>query len=211
MGALHSLGILGGSFNPPHRGHLAVARHALSELGLERVALMPVHTPPHRTPGVDPGPLHRLRMCELAAGEVSGLAACGLEVERGGASYTVDTLRSIHATHADVRLTLIMGADTARTLGSWREPAELLALAELAVAMRRGTAHADVQETVTSIVGGRGQAPVSFLQMEITDVSSSMVRERVARAEPIEELVGPGVAGYIAEHGLYRLPVEVAS
>ncbi len=207
---VQSLGILGGTFNPPHLGHLAVALHARHDLALERVLLMPVHTPPHKTTGADPGPEHRLRMCELAVGGVEGLAACGLEVERGGASYTVDTLRAIHAKHPDARLKFIVGADTARTLGSWHEPARLLELASLAVAMRRGSAREDVLDTLAALgaPGRRAQADVRFLEMDPVDVSSSMVRERVARAEPIDELVGADVAGYIAEHGLYRAPIE---
>jgi nicotinate-nucleotide adenylyltransferase len=171
---------------------------------------MPVHTPPHKTPGRDPGAEHRLRMCELAAAGEVGLAACGLEVERGGASYTVDTLRAIHAKYPDARLRLIVGADTARTLGSWRDPAELLELADLAVAMRAGTERAQILETVSGIGGADREAEVDFLEMEPIEVSSSRVRERVARGEPVEELVGPAVAAYIREHGLYGAPVEVA-
>src|SRR4029077_16362192 len=87
------VGILGGTFNPPHLGHLALAHHARAELGLARVLLMPAHTPPHKLPSADPGPAHRLAMCRLLAAGSEGVQACGLEVERGGRSYTVDTLR----------------------------------------------------------------------------------------------------------------------
>jgi nicotinate-nucleotide adenylyltransferase len=209
---LSTLGILGGSFNPPHLGHLAVALDAREELALESVLLMPVHTPPHKTPGADPGSEHRLAMCRLAVAEMSGLAASGLEVERGGASYTVDTLRAIHAEHPQARLTFIVGADTARTLPSWREPGALLELADLAVAMRNGTAREEVLETLDELgpAGHAARASARFLEMEEVDVSSSMVRSRVAAGEPVEALVGPAVAAYIAEHRLYDAPVEVA-
>jgi nicotinate-nucleotide adenylyltransferase len=208
---LRTLGILGGTFNPPHLGHLALARHAREELGLERVLLMPVHTSPHKTPGADPGAEHRLRMCTLAVADASGVEACGLEVERGGASYTVDTLQAIHTTYPDARLTFIVGADTARTLDSWREPACLLELAGLAVAMRAGTEREQVLATVASIAGGSDpRENVRFLEMEPMEVSSSLVRERAGRSEPIDGLVGEAVADYIAEHGLYRASVEVA-
>ncbi|MHB8243319.1 MAG: nicotinate (nicotinamide) nucleotide adenylyltransferase [Solirubrobacteraceae bacterium] len=202
------MGILGGTFNPPHVGHLAVALHARDELALERVLLIPVHTPPHKTVGRDPGPEHRLRMCELAVADAQGLAACGLEVERGGASYTVDTLKAIHTEHPDATLTLIVGADTARTLPSWREPAQLLELADLAVAMRAGTSRAEVLDTVAAVKQERPS--IGFLEMREIEVSSSKVRERVAAGEPVDDLVGPAVAEYIAEHGLYRAPIEVA-
>jgi nicotinate-nucleotide adenylyltransferase len=203
-----SLGILGGTFNPPHRGHLAVARHARAQLALERVLLMPAHSAPHKPPGEDPGAEHRLRMCRLAAGEADGLAACGLEVERGGTSYTVDTLEAIHAKHPDALLTFIVGADTARTLGSWRQPGRLLELAELAVATRAGSARDEVLDALTAL---SPQTRVRFLAMPAIAVSSSTVRERIAHGEPIEQLVGPAVAAYISEHRLYAARVGAAN
>jgi nicotinate-nucleotide adenylyltransferase len=222
-----TLGILGGTFNPPHLGHLAVARHARRELGLEQVLLVPTHTAPYKSGGEptvnasDPGPQHRLRMCQLAVAGEDGLAVSAVEVERGGLSYTVDTLRSIHASHPHAQLTFIVGADTASTLGSWREPAQLLELAQLAVATRDGTAPQRVLDALdavrsTAASGDRdgGQHPsresrVRFLAMPAIEVSSSAVRERVARGEAVERFVGPAVAGYIAEQGLYRVGAAV--
>jgi nicotinate-nucleotide adenylyltransferase len=99
----------------------------------------------------DPGPRHRLAMCRLAVADQHGLDVSAVEVERGGLSYTVDTLRAIHATHPNAELTFIVGADTAGTLGSWREPGELLALAHLAVAARAGTARRRVLDAVGEI------------------------------------------------------------
>ncbi len=213
MDDLRSVGILGGSFNPPHLGHLAVARHALEQLGLERVLFMPAHTAPHKPVAEDPGPEHRLSMCRLAIEGVEGLSVCGLEIERGGPSYTVDTLNAIHASHPDARLTLIVGADTARTLGSWREPTMLLELAELAVATRTGSASQQVLDTVAHLKDREDAhgASVRFLAMGAIEVSSSMVRRRVARGEAVDELVGSAVALYIAEHRLYRPRVGAVS
>jgi nicotinate-nucleotide adenylyltransferase len=160
----------------------------------------------------DPGPKHRLRMCELAVAGEPGLSVCALEVERGGLSYTVDTLRSIHDSHPDAELTFIVGADTATTLGSWREPAQLLALARLAVAARAGAARQRVLDALAEIgvasgaAGANGQsesAAVSFLEMPAIEASSSLARRRVAAGESVDDLVGPAVARYIAEHGLY--------
>jgi nicotinate-nucleotide adenylyltransferase len=220
------LGVLGGSFNPPHRGHLAIASHALAQLGLERVLLMPSHTPPHKPSQHDPGPLHRLHMCELAVEGHAGLAACALEIERGGASYTVDTLLGLHAradanadadadvdadADADVdadardpapRLTLILGSDMARTLPAWRRPEEILRLAGIAVAERAGDGREEALAALAAL--GTLGARVDFLEMPAIDISSSMVRERVAQGEPVRELVGPAVAAYIAEQRLYR-------
>jgi len=232
---LGSLGVLGGTFNPPHRGHLALARCAREQLGLERVLLVPAHTAPYKADGShgehDPGPGQRLRMCRLAVADCqdaghgqapaggrplracrdgvdAGLSVCALEIERGGVSYTVDTLSALHARHPHAQLTLIVGADVARTLGSWREPARLLELARVAVAERPGTPRAPVLDALAELRGGgpgaRARSPeVSFLEMPAVEISSSLVRERVARGEPIEQLVGPSVARYIAERRLY--------
>lgn len=195
------LGILGGSFNPPHRGHIELARHALRELGLSRVLLMPARVSPGKRVEEEPNPAHpthRLVMCRLAAAGFEGLEACALEIEREAPSYTVDTLRALHDEHPDIALTFILGADVASTLPTWHEAAELPALARFAVALR---------------VGGRPIVepdhvgfPIIRLHMPMIDASSSLVRERVRRGLPIEELVGSAVASYIAEHGLYRAP-----
>jgi nicotinate-nucleotide adenylyltransferase len=199
------LGILGGTFNPPHLGHLAVAAHARAQLGLERVLLMPSHTPPHKPALEDPGPAHRLRMCRLAVEEgwagldVTGVEASALEIERGGPSYTVDTLLDLDARDHSLRLTLILGSDMARTLSGWRRPEEIVELADIAVAERPG----DGRDEVLAVLEDLGAHRV-FLEMPPIDISSSMVRLRVARGEAVGELVGDAVAAYIAEHRLYR-------
>lgn len=197
----HTIGILGGTFNPPHRGHLALARHAKAELGLARVLLMPAYSAPHKGDDEDPGPEQRLEMCRLAVRDEpeAGLEACGLEIERGGPSYTVDTLRAIRESDPEAELTFIVGADMARTLTAWREPRELVELARLTVAERENTGRGDVLRELDSL-GAR----VTFLGMPMLEVSSSQVRARVRDGEPIEDLVAPAVAEYIAEHGLYR-------
>ena len=209
---LRSLGILGGTFNPPHLGHLAIARSARDELGLDRILLMPAHSIGHKRAGAhagaDPGPEHRLSMCRLLvedADDTNGVSACALEVERGGITYTVDTLEELHGSHPNARLTLVMGADTARTLPSWREPARLLALADLAVARRTGASDEAVRQSVSR------PERVRFLHAPLLAVSSSAVRERLARGKHVDELVGGAVAGYIAEHGLYRARARALS
>jgi nicotinate-nucleotide adenylyltransferase len=198
----HTIGILGGTFNPPHRGHLALARHARVELGLERVLLMPAYSAPHKGDEDDSGPERRLEMCRLAVEGEAGLEACALEIERGGPSYTVDTLRAIRQSDPEAELTFIVGADMARTLPAWREPRALVELAGLAVAEREDAGREDVLRALDPL-GAR----VRFLGMGMLDVSSSQVRERVRRGESIEDLVVPEVAEYIAEHALYGATV----
>jgi nicotinate-nucleotide adenylyltransferase len=194
------LGILGGSFNPPHRGHVELARHARRELALERVLLMPVRISPGKPVEDEANPAHpehRLAMCRLASAAVEGVEACGLEIEREEPSYTVDTLRALHDAHPHRELTFILGADVAATLPTWHEAGELPRLARFAVARR-----ADAK---------RHSDPAGFaivhLRMPMIDVSSSLVRERVRHGLPVEELVGAPVANYIAQHDLYRVPI----
>ena len=180
--------------------------------------LVPARLPPHKPRGVDPGAAHRLQMCRLAVAGIPGLSVCALEIERHGPSYTVDTLTELHDSHPDAELTLILGADIASTLPSWRDPAKLLALADLAIAARAGTPPHSVLDAVAAVAsestgGARAAADgepdgVRFLEMAPVAISSSAIRARVAAGEPIEPLVGPSVAAYIAEHRLYREPCE---
>ena len=204
------IGVLGGTFNPPHLGHVALARHAREELGLGTVLLMPAYTAPNkRSEHDDPGPEHRLAMCRLAVVGEPGVKASGREIDRGGVSYTVDSLQAIHDEDPDVELTFIVGADTACTLAGWREPARVLSLAGLAVAERDGLGREDVRE---ALLGLHPSPRLVFLAMDELAVSSSAVRERVAQGLPVQELVGERVAAYIAEHGLYRsAPAGVAA
>jgi nicotinate-nucleotide adenylyltransferase len=177
------------------------------------VLLMPAHTPPHKADLDDPGPEHRLRMCEALAAGAGAVRACALEVERGGASYTVDTLEAVHGGNPDAELTFIVGADVAATLQTWRDPRRVLELAAVAVAAREGTPRERVLDALASVRASappahagaqRGERELSFLNMPLIEISSSQVRGRAARGEPIGELVGPAVAAYIGEHGLYR-------
>jgi nicotinate-nucleotide adenylyltransferase len=182
------------------------------------VVLMPAHIAPHKSAEPDPGAGHRLAMCRLAVDREPGLAACALEIERAGPSYTVDTLNAIHEIQPEAELTFIVGADIARTLPQWREPSRVLELARLAVAARAGSSREQVLSTVASLdkrsgadAGAHcaGAPEVLFLEMPVIEVSSSMVRERVARSEPLDSLVAQPVASYIAEHGLYSRGQEL--
>lgn len=195
------VGILGGTFNPPHLGHLTVARRALERLRLGRVILMPAGRPPHKQGELDPGGEHRLAMCKALIEGSDSVSTCRLELERDGMSYTVDTLRAIHSSNPDVKLTFIVGADTARTLRGWREPAQLLELADIAIAERDDTERGELLKALTPL---RAESKFRFLEMPTIAVSSSQIRNLVAAGEPVGDLVGGAVASYIADHGLYK-------
>ena len=110
------IGILGGSFNPPHVGHLVIAQEAHAQLGLDKVVFMPVAAPPHKQLEDDPGPDSRFEMCRLAVAKDERFEVSRLELDRGGPSYTADTLRTIHATAPGDELTFIVGGDMAASL-----------------------------------------------------------------------------------------------
>ena len=198
------IGILGGTFNPPHLGHLVCAQEALAQLGLERVVLMPVGAPPHKEAPDDPGGEHRYEMCRLATVHDEGFAVSRLELDREGRSYTVDTLRAIHETAPGDDLTFIVGGDMAHSLPTWREPETVLGLAGLAVAERVGARRAEIEERLADMAGGER---VRFFDMPRIDLSSSDIRRRVRDGRPIRYLVPDEVARYIRAHRLYRAEV----
>ena len=199
------VGLLGGTFNPPHIGHLVCAEEALAALDLDHVLLLPVHTPPHKEMQADPGPQVRLELCRLAVADAPGIDVSTHEIDRGGRSYTADTLRALHDARPEDDLTFIAGADQAAGLPGWREPAAVLELAELAVAERESTRRDDVLDELYGLPGVPER--VHFFPMPRIDISSSLVRRRVAEGRPIRWLVPGAVERAIAERGLYRAEV----
>jgi nicotinate-nucleotide adenylyltransferase len=197
------IGILGGTFNPPHIAHLVCAQEARHQLELDTVRLMPVSVPPHKEAPADPGPAVRLELCRLAAAGEDGLEVSTAEIDRGGPSYTVDTLREIHAQQPGDDLTFIVGADMAFGLPGWREPEAVLELATIAVAGRSGVERQDILERLAPL--GRPER-IAFFEMPRLDVSSSDIRRRAAEGAPIRNLVPAAVAERIAADGLYRVP-----
>jgi nicotinate-nucleotide adenylyltransferase len=200
---MSDIGILGGTFNPPHMGHLVMAQEALDQLDLDRVVLMPVAVPPHKEAREDPGAAARLELCRLAVAGDERFEVSSLEVDRGGASFTVDTLRELHDVEPEHDLTFIVGGDMAQSLPAWREPEAILALARLAVAEREGVRREDIARRLESLHDG---SRVVFFDMPRIDISSSSIRRRVAEGRPVRYLVPDAVAEAIAEHGLYRQP-----
>ena len=192
------LGLLGGTFNPPHIGHLVCAQEALLAFGLERVLLVPAGVPPHKQVEGDPGPEQRVAMCEAAVAGDARFAVSRADVDRDGPAYTVELLRSLAD---DDELFFIVGGDMAYSLPTWREPEEVLALATLAVAEREGVARDDVTERLSGLRGAADR--VAFFAMPRIDVSSSLIRRRVGAGLPVRYLVPDAVADHIGRHGLY--------
>lgn len=196
-------GLFGGTFDPPHLGHLAAARAVRDALGLDKVVLMVAGEPwqkmgqktqpmPGSRDDISSGDLRVEMVRALIEGE-PGLEVGDDEVRRGGPTYTVDTLRAMRDEHPDVDVYLVLGADAAARLDSWREPAEVLALSTLVVVSRAGS------ERPVIPFGSVAE----WVEMEPVAVSSSEIRERVAAGEAPEG-TSEAVAHIIMRHGLYR-------
>lgn len=203
-----SLGILGGTFNPPHLAHLLCASEARWQLGLERVMLIPAGVPPHKEMGDEPGIEHRVEMCRIAArAHRDWLEVSEVEAQRSGPSYTVDTLREIHASNPGDELTFIVGGDMAWSLSAWREPEAILDLARVAVAERAGARREEIRE---QLAGLRGVENITYIEVPRIDVSSAALRQRVRAGQPITYLVPDGVSDYIKERRLYPRDIRSA-
>jgi nicotinate-nucleotide adenylyltransferase len=194
------VGLLGGTFNPPHLGHLACASLAIDGLELDRVLFIPVHEPPHKALEVEPGVEHRVEMCRRAIAADDRFSVSLVDAEVPGPSYTVDTLSRLHDRCPGDQLTFIVGGDMALSLPNWREPEAILELAELGVAEREGVRRADITERLADL----GTDNVRFFDMPRLDISSSQIRRMVAAGRPIRYLVPDAVADYIEQAGLYR-------
>jgi nicotinate-nucleotide adenylyltransferase len=193
------LGILGGTFNPPHLGHLVCAQEAYVHLRLDQVMLIPARTPPHKPVEEEPGVEHRLALCGLAIAGDSRFSVSDIEVGRDGPSYTVDTLEEL-STADDNELFLILGADIAAGLPRWHQPERVLSLATPAIAQRPGTERASVDRALGEVPGG-GRA--IFFPMPAIEISSSAIRDRVRAGQPITYFVPNQVADYIRDRQLY--------
>lgn len=193
------IGLLGGTFDPPHIGHLMVAVEVRAALHLDVVALLVAHAPWQKAGRSVSPPHRRLAMATAAVEPLTGIEAWDFEFEVDGPTYTVDTLERLAQVQPDVSPTLILGADAALGLDTWHRPDDLVALAELAVVERPGW-----ELPATGVLADvRLSAPVSMVAVPQLDVSSSDIRRRAAASEPVEVLCPPPVVSLINEWALY--------
>lgn len=210
---LRALGILGGTFDPVHLGHIQSARELCERLDFDRIALLPCHLPPHRDMPQTPA-AHRLAMARIAVAPFPRLTVDDRELARSGHSYTVDTLRELRADlGAEVSLTFVMGSDASNALHRWYCWRELFDFANILVMMREGYALEPARE-VRDWVAPRRQSPESlrerpaggFASIELTPwpQSATAVRQRLAAGENLGDCVPAEVETYIHQQGLYR-------
>jgi nicotinate-nucleotide adenylyltransferase len=187
------IGIFGGTFDPPHIGHLLAASDAYESLELDRIVFIPAAGQPLKA-AIVASPADRLAMVRLAVGDGPRFTVDPIEIERGGLSFTVDTLRALRErwrSDSALALVLLLGADAAATLPQWREPADVASLAEVVVLRR----------------AGGGDAPATTgraIDTRRVDVSSTEIRARVAAGKSIRGFVPEPVAAYIESRRLYR-------
>ena len=197
------VGLLGGTFNPPHVAHLVCAQEAWAQLGLDRVLLLPVHTPPHKEAVDDPGADMRVALCEAAVAGDERLGVSRAEADVPGRSFTVDTLNRLHDARPEDQLTFIVGGDMAASLPQWREPRAILELCTIGAAARDGVGCDEVLEGLDRELPGASDR-IRFFDMPRIDISSTLIRRRVAAGEPVRYLVPDAVAASIEREGLYR-------
>jgi len=193
------LGIMGGTFDPIHYGHLAAAEEARVAFGLDRVTFIPCRQPPHKKDYPVTDPEHRYAMTVTATCANPHFVASRIELERPGPSYTLDTLRALRDAHPQAELYFVTGADAVRELLTWREPQQLVALCRLVAVTRPGYDLAGLERDLGELA--RGVAP---LEAPGVNISSTQIRERVAQGRSIKYLTPAAVETYIAKHGLYR-------
>lgn len=193
-------GILGGTFNPPHYGHLYAARHVRDALGLDKVLFIPTNLPPHKK--LPPGSANTAQRCEMVKQMLAGLdwaEMSSVEIERGGASYTVDTLRALRAAHRYGELFLIMGTDMLMTLDTgWRDPEEICRLCALAVVARAPGEQQALQQKAQAL-RQKFQADIRLVDCPVVEISSTQIR----RGQALTQMLPPAVYQYIEQNRLY--------
>ena len=198
-----SVGILGGTFDPIHHGHLLIAEEAREALGLERVVFVPAANPPHKPGRPITDARHRLAMTQLAVEGNPAFVVSDTEIVRGGASYTVDTLAAF-AADGTTEPWLILSVEALAGFPTWHQPERILDLARLAVVPRAGYETLDLAWVRHHLPGREGR--FRFLSGPLLPISGSVVRHRAAAGRSVRYLVPDAVARYIASHQLYAQP-----
>lgn len=201
---MRRIGILGGTFNPIHLGHLFVGRSAAEAFGLDAVLLAPCNVSPFKCgqPG-QASAADRLEMVRLCAAEDPLFEACAIDLERGGVSYAVDTVRILRERSPGDRFFFIVGMDALRELHHWRRIEEMLALCDVVTVERPGCDAASAIDLSPFAPAERERLRAGIVRGRLFDVSSSEIRRRIAEGESIRYLVCPAVEAYIRARGLY--------
>jgi nicotinate-nucleotide adenylyltransferase len=192
--------VFGGTFDPVHLGHLSTAEQVRASTGADEVWFVPAAIPPQRAPAIAPADA-RLAMLRAAVANRPGLRVLDDEIRRGGVSHTADTMDALHTAHPEEKMSILLGADAARTIAAWPRAAELLGRERFIIMNRSGVKPLDAKELKRL---GYEPARTSLIEVDSPPVSASEVRRRVAAGESLEGLVPPAVAALIDGLGLYH-------
>ncbi len=199
------IGIMGGSFDPVHMGHLIIAQDAVEGLNLSEVVFVPAAIPPHKQQLQRADAEHRLDMLRLAVESNPRFSVSDIEVERGGVSYTVDTLKALRDLYPDAALLLIVGSDTLVELHMWHDTEKILELCDVATFLRPGVDAVEViAEKIQLPPEQKKRVLRNLVDAHRIEVSSSEIRMRLAEGLGIRYLVPPEVERYIYKQGLYQ-------
>lgn len=185
------IGILGGAFNPPHNGHLVIAKEAFAKLGLDKLFIIPTNISPHKNSENTSADL-RLEMLKILVSDIKGFEVLDLEIKRGGVSYTVDTIKELKKQYTQAEFYLIIGSDLANSFFSWFKAQEIKELVKVVVAQRESFPLQDKD---------------NFIILDITqvEVSSSQIRQEVTGGHSVEALTPGNINRYIKDHHLYKV------
>ena len=219
---LRNVGILGGTFDPVHHGHLIAAQWVRECLALDKVLLVPCYCPPHKSNGTIASPEERLEMLGLATGGDPRFEVCDVEIRRGGVSYTIDTLRYLKTQQPETRFFLILGNDAFSEITMWKDYEHLLKEADFAIMLRGGYSQHEVMSKVPlGLASGLADAPyvdcaangtkvlerrskLVVVRVPQIEISGSMIRKNITEQRSVQYLMPEAVLDYIGERGLYR-------
>lgn len=201
------IGIMGGTFNPIHHGHLVTAQEALDQFGLDRVIFIPTGDPPHKVDALLAHAEDRYLMTVIATSSNDSFFVSRVEIDRKGKSYTIDTvkeLRKIYGT--DAGLFFITGADAILEILTWKNTDEIVTLAKFIAATRPGYDISRIEGLRSTLFKSDREAyeGISIMEIPALSISSTDIRERIKESRPINYLVPEGVSNYIIKHGLYK-------
>lgn len=193
-------GIFGGAFNPPHTGHINLAKEAIEQLKLRKLLIIPTFESPHKATKLAPFD-ERAEMCRRAFSGISDkceVEICEIERELGGISYTINTLRALKKRYTDARFFLLIGGDMLFSFTDWYKYESILKECEVCAAARGGDNFSEMLEYATEV------GHIKVLPTNVVDISSTEIREKIQKGEDTSEWITEDVRGYIEEKGLYR-------
>ncbi|MGA3286560.1 MAG: nicotinate-nucleotide adenylyltransferase [Bacteroidota bacterium] len=187
------IGIFGGTFDPPHKGHITIAKEAMKQLSLDTIYFVPAYLPPHKLQHYSMTAKHRLTMVKLAIDGHKDFKVSTIELQRRGISYTVDTLKAFRCRFPNATLILIIGADNLEQFQSWKSPKAILQLASLAVYKRRGFNQSLKNQNIA----------FQPIKGQLLQVSSTEIRKRLVKGSTVSKLLSRSIERYIKRHSLY--------